>query len=324
MKTLVSSLTIYLSVTMSRFFLSAACIFFALSVLMTGCDSGGGGGDAEQIFVQMQLDVNELPTLESGQNYRAWAVLPTRFLGSDLFNITEEGQYINSVGQFISNTFVFTDNIASATKIYISVEDKDGAPDAPSNTIVFAGDLTNGVQADLSVTHPDALGPDIDSASGVFSLLTPTDADDSNETEGVWFVESISAGNWAQGLDMPALPEGWTYEGWVEVADTVLSTGTFRDASAADDEAFYMTTQSSEFINFPGEDFLMSPPVGVTFPPDLSNSRVFVTIEPDPDGSARPYSIEVLSGSVTGAAQALTNYPLQSTFTAPSGSAMLR
>lgn len=308
---------------MSRFQYPVACAVLVFSLIAAGCDSDGGGGTAEQIFVQMQLDVNDLPPLQSGQNYRAWAVLPTRFLGSDLFNFTEEGQYINSTGQFISNTFVFTDNIANATKIYISIEDKDASPGSPSSSVVMAGDVVN-FEADLSVTHPDALGPEIQSASGVFSLLTPSDTDDTNETEGIWFVESISAGNWTQGLTLPDLPEGWMYEGWVEVADTALSTGPFIDPSAADLETPHMTSQSSEFINFPGEDFLMSPPVGITFPPDFSNARVFITIEPNPDGAAEPFDIRVLSGTVNGTAETLTNYQLQSAFEAPVGSASLR
>lgn len=308
---------------MSRIAISTTCAVLLLSLVTAGCDSGGTGGTEDPILLNMQLDVNELPPLGGSNNYRAWAVLPTRFLGSDLFNLTETGQYVNSTGQFISNTFTFGDAIGETTKVLISVENKDGSEDAPSSTIVLAGDIVD-FQADLTVTHPDALGEGFDSASGVFSLLTPSDADDTNETEGIWFVESISAGNWTTGLSLPARPEGWLFEGWVEVADTVLSTGRFDSATGADMDSPFMTDLVREFIDYPGEDFFMQPPPGVTFPPDFSNARVFVTLEPDPDGQPAPFAIEILSGTVSATPEPLTNYELQGGLVAPTGSALVR
>lgn len=308
---------------MSRFPISTACAVLIFSLVAAGCDSGGSGGTGDPIFVQMQLDVNELPPLGGSNNYRAWAVLPTRFLGSDLFNFTEAGQYINSTGQFVSNTVTFGDDIAEATKVLISIETKDGSEDVPSSSIVLAGDIVN-FEADLSVSHPDALGEDLDAASGVFSLLTPSDADDTNETEGIWFVESLSAGNWTTGLSLPTLPEGWLFEGWAEVGDTVLSTGRFDSATGADMDSPFMTDLVSEFINYPGEDFIMRPPLGVTFPPDFSNARVFVTVEPDPDAQPLPFGIEILSGTVSATPETLTNYQLQGGLVAPAGSAVMR
>lgn len=308
---------------MSRFPISIASAVLVFSLISTGCDSGGSGGTADPLFTQIQLDVNELPPLEGSYNYRAWAVLPTRFIGSDLFNFTDEAQYINSTGQFVSNTFTFGDDISDAVQVYISIEDKDGSSDVPSSTVVLAGDIVN-FEANLTASHPDALGQDIDTGSGVFSLLTPSDTDDTNETEGVWFVESISAGNWTTGLSLPTLPDGWLFEGWVEVADTTLSTGRFDSATGADMNSPYMTDLVSEFIDYPGEDFLMDPPVGVTFPPDFSNARVYVTVEPSPDGDPAPFDIEVLSGTVGATPETGTNYQLQGDLVAPEGTASMR
>lgn len=307
---------------MSRFPISTACAVLFFSLVAAGCDSGGSGGTSDPIFVQMKLDVNELPPLAGSNNYRAWAVLPTRFLGSDVFNFSETGQYISPTGQFVSNTFTFGDDISEATKVLVSIENKDGSDDVPSSTIVLAGDIVN-FEADLTVSHPDALGAGLDGASGVFSLLTPSDADDTNETAGIWFVESVSPGNWTTGLSLPTLPEGWLFEGWAEVGDTVLSTGRFDSAEGADMDSPYMTDLVSEFIDYPGEEFVMQPPAGVTFPPDFTNARVFVTVEPDPDSEPRPFGIEILSGTVSGTPEPLTNYQLQGGLVAPTGSAVM-
>ena len=49
---------------------------------------------------------------------------------------------------------------------------------------------------------------------------------------------------------------------------------------------------------FPGEDFLINAPEGLTFPLDLSGQVVVISVEPTPDTSPKPYSIKPLAGLV--------------------------
>ena len=49
---------------------------------------------------------------------------------------------------------------------------------------------------------------------------------------------------------------------------------------------------------FPGEDFLMNAPQGLTFPLDLSGKKVVISVEPKPDTSPDPSTIKPLEGTV--------------------------
>jgi hypothetical protein len=66
---------------------------------------------------------------------------------------------------------------------------------------------------------------------------------------------------------------------------------------AADDASPYSDVQQSA-PPFPGEDFLLNAPDGLTFPVDLSDSTVVVSIEPEPDDSADPFLLKPLAGEV--------------------------
>ena len=142
------------------------------------------------------------------------------------------------------------------------------------------------------ISHPAALGTDFSEASGVYILGTPSDGDGNNELSGIWFIDLPTA----QGLDLPELPEGWTYEGWLVIDGVAVSTGRFTDPGAADDFAGYSGDQG--FPPFPGEDFVTNAPEGLEFPTDLTQATVVISVEPDPDDSPAPFSIKPLISEV--------------------------
>ncbi len=125
----------------------------------------------------------------------------------------------------------------------------------------------------------------IESASGKYILATPTDGGAmTNEESGIWFLDN-SGPSVAKGLNLPTLPSGWKYEGWIVINGIPVSTGTFIDANTADSNA-----ASSNFKgtigngpNYPGEDLLRNAPTGLTFPTDLRGKIVAISIEPSTD-----------------------------------------
>lgn len=153
--------------------------------------------------------------------------------------------------------------------------------------VVFSGDLG----PDGATLEP-ALPVDLSGAAGQYILATPTNGGSSDERAGVWYVLIPRA----PGLVLPVLPEGFTYEGWVEADGAVLTTGRFDDPATPDDFAGFSGDQGGPPL--PGEDFLVSAPAGVTFPLDLAGARTFVTIEPDDDPDPGPSGLTLLAADI--------------------------
>ncbi len=170
-----------------------------------------------------------------------------------------------------------------------------------------SGSVTNG-SADLTVGHGAALGSDFSNASGVYILATPTDGPDTNENSGLWFLD-LSSGSPAQGLQLPMLPAGWEYEGWVVIGGTPVSTGRFNTSAEVDLDTVFSGPLSGP--PFPGEDFLFNAPDGLTFPVDLAGGTAVISVEPAPDDSTAPFTLKPLVGAIPEDARDHTVYPLQ-------------
>ncbi|MDA0875635.1 MAG: hypothetical protein O3C45_11330, partial [Bacteroidetes bacterium] len=188
----------------------------------------------------------------------------------------------------------------------------------PTGSIVLAGEVVNSV-ATLTTSHPLALGTTFGSASGSFMLYNNTFGASPADITGVWF-SSIAGGTVEPALSLPALGEEWIYEGWVEVGGARLSTGYFRQTNRLDENRRY---SDSDAPGFPGEDFLINAPEGVTFPLNPSGGTVYVTVEPVPDDSPLPFGITVLSGSIPASPAARTPYALGGQVAVPGGTATL-
>lgn len=290
---------------------------FMLTFLLAGCD-GGDVVKQKVAQVQVRLEIEGLPRLESGFYYQAWARIGFDDFGTDAFNKAANGGYVNGAGQFIQNVFVFEQDVSDADLIFITIENKGDSDDTPSGTVVLAGDVVNSV-ADLSVNHELALGTSFSSATGQFMLFSNAFGGSATDISGLWFTGG-SATALTPGLSLPSLPDGWIYEGWMEVGGAMVSTGYFRDTNTHDLNRRYSDTDTPAF---PGEDFLSDAPTGVTFPLNPASGTVKVTVEPFPDDWSDPYGITVLSGTVPASPAARTAYPMTAAFSAPSGKATL-
>ena len=282
-----------------------------------GCDSSSGS-EIEAAKVQVRLELEGLSPLVDGFHYQAWAKVGFEFIPSPSFNVNESGSFTNTAGQLIQSSFIFPVDISDATEVFITIEDKKDSDEFPSDTVVLAGDVV-GSTVTLSQSHTRSLGRDFSGENGSFMLFTESDDPAGNETSGLWFTTG-SAGNLSAGLSLPSLPDGWIYEGWVDTGSAVLSTGQF-STNAGHDSARPFSLP--DVPAFPGEDFLVDPPAGITFPLDLSGAAVSVTVEPFPDDTADSYGIRILSGTVPAPAVAATVYSLGPDFTGPTGTATI-
>ena len=125
-------------------------------------------------------------------------------------------------------------------------------------------------------------------------ITTPTTEAVDDDYSGVWFIELTNDGP-AAGLDLPVLPEGWVYEGWVVIDGEAVSTGRFVDPGAADDFNGFSGNLGNP--PFPGEDFIENAPEGLEFPANLTdgNSTVVISIEPEDDDSPAPFAFKPLA-----------------------------
>lgn len=193
-----------------------------------------------------------------------------------------------STGRFTSNTSdvqtASKENADAATKYILTIEPATGDDPAPADTHVLAGDIVNSA-ATLTISDGAALGTDFVNSGGNFIIATPSDPNASH-TQGIWWLNSGQPG-----LTLPALPDGWVYEGWVAGTDGPVSTGTFSDPAAADSDAGGATAGPEPTPAFPGQDFI-NPPVVIT------GLAAVISVEPSPDNSPAPFGIKPLIDAV--------------------------
>ncbi len=249
----------------------------------------------------LHLDVAALSELGGDAHYEGWAIIDGVPATTGKF-VVAGGTAVHLDGSPLE--CFTTDRLETATTIVITIEPAGDADDIPSDTHIVAGDIVDGT-AVLTVDHPAALGTDFSEAAGTFVLATPTDGGDTNELSGIWFLELPGP---VASLDLPALPIGWTYEGWAVIDGVPVTSGTFL---AVDDfDAFDGYSGDQGGPAFPGEDYLVNAPAGVVFPTDLSGATVVVSVEPSPDDSTAPFAIKPLVGSADDPAADHVSYTL--------------
>ena len=233
----------------------------------------------------LTVDLTGLEELGSGYVYEGWLIVD----GSPV-----------STGTFTSVSFPQTytvgiDDLQKATTFVLSIEpagETGAAALAPAKTKILAGDFSGN---SASVSSKGIVG-DFSASWGKYILATPTDADDTNEASGVWFLDNSGAAPVA-GLGLPTLTEGWKYEGWVVLNGAPVSTGTFTAVDVADDNA--ATSPYKGLVGngpgFPGEDYVIGTAAGVNFPTDLKGATVVISVEPSPDNSAAPFTLKPLA-----------------------------
>ncbi len=158
----------------------------------------------------------------------------------------------------------------------------------------FRGDADIAI-ADLDESYADAFGADFSGVTGKFTITAPTSPPDSNS--GVWFIEQQGATTVAGLRNLPVLPKGWRYEGWV--GNLIISTGRFLRADSSDLDGAGPGKGVGTGLGFPGQDFINPYAGGPPPRPDLRFHTFMITIEPEPDNSPKPFSLAVLSAPLS-------------------------
>lgn len=262
--------------------------------------------------VDLELNISGLENLGADYLYEGWIIVDETPVSTGTFSV-------NDAGTMSATSFsVNQKELEDAASFVLTIEPANDSDPKPSDTHILAGDFSDD-NADLKVSHSAALGTDFTSSTGKYILATPTDMSDMNENSGVWFLDP-AAGPGA-GLSLPTLPAGWAYEGWAVIDGTPVSTGTFTSASGADANAPYSGTEMAP--PFPGEDFLLNAPEGLSFPTDLAGKTVVISVEPMPDNSTKPFALKPLVGNVSATATDHTPYDMTNNAAAtnPTGTA---
>jgi hypothetical protein len=242
-----------------------------------------------------RMNFNGLEPLKNGYHYEGWAIVNSAAVSTGKFNIDAGGNLVDPDGNTIPNgDFTVPGDQSVATAIVLTIEPDNDPDPAPAETHYLAGDVS-GNSATLTIGHGAALGDDFSSAGGNYILATPTNGDNTEENSGIWFLD-LTSGSPQPGLSLPILPAGWEYEGWAVINGTPVTTGRFTDPAAADNAAPYSGSQPGP--PFPGEDFLMNAPAGLTFPTDLAGATAVISIEPSPDDDPAPFTLKPLAGMI--------------------------
>jgi len=232
-------------------------------------------GDVDATFQVSLTDVDELA---DGFVYEGWIIVDGAPVST--------GRFEADGTSFVAAQSALAADLDAATAYVLTIEPEPDDSPAPSAVHIVAGDLDD-AGATLTADHPAALGVDLLAVGGEYILETPTSgavADDYNQ--GIWWLDLANGGPSAT-LDLPALPEGWTYEGWVVVDGSPISTGTFDLPGEADSDGAGDTAGPDGAPPFPGQDFI-DPAV------DLVGGVAVISVEPVPDTSPAPFIIKPL------------------------------
>jgi hypothetical protein len=255
-----------------------------LTILFAGCNEG----DDSDPMKNLTLNISGLEDLGSDAIYEGWLIVNGAPVTTGTFTVDASGNM--SQTSFSVNA---TD-LDEASTFVLTIEPQPDNNPAPSDVHILAGDFS-GNGAPLTVGHGAAIGDDFMSAAGKYILATPTNGPDTDENSGIWFLD-LAGGSPAVGLTLPMLPAGWKYEGWTVIDGTPVTTGTFTAVDMKDEDDSFSGDQDGP--PFPGEDYLMNAPSGLTFPTDLSGGTAVISIEPDPDNSPAPFTLKPLVGGI--------------------------
>lgn len=263
----------------------------AIGLLATSC-----ANDDDTILAPinstLSVNLSGLENLGTDYKYEGWVIVDGAPVSTGLFTVDDSG--IPSQTTFSINSA----QLAVATKFVLSIEPTVDIDPGPSNTKILAGDFSgNNASVNSNVVA------DFSSATGTYILATPTDGMNNNEFSGVWFLDN-SSGSAVTGLTLPTLAAGWKYEGWAVINGTPVSTGTFTDATMADENAATSPFKGNmgNGPGYPGEDYIQNAPTDLTFPTDLKGMTIVVSVEPFPDNSASPFTLKPLAHMVPSSA----------------------
>ena len=252
-----------------------------------------------------------LPELGDNYVYEGWLIVGNEKISTGRFSSTEGAKH--------SSDLLDISMVNAATTYVLTIEPatETGADlTSPSGWIFSKGNFTNNT---ASPSTNDALfsgSTNLETATGNFFLKAPSVGTTGSDANGIWFIDALppTKGGFTS---LPTLANGWIYEGWVVVPNsnggmTPVSTGRFSNPDMAD-ESFFGATSNNEFKGpkgvppFPGEDYIINPNnryAGVTFPIDLQNATVVISIEPTMNDAATPFGLKPFAIKLTNQANA--------------------
>jgi len=271
--------------------------------ITTPDDTGSDVPDpTDEVATTLSWDIQNLAPLGDGYVYEGWAIVDMVPVSTGRFGVDANG-----VAEL--TTFELTeDQVADLGAFVLSIEPEMDDKPEPSAVKLLGGNFVADT-ATLSIDHDAALGDDLTGAVGPYILETPSTPDNADDyNNGIWWL----------GIDVPSLPPGWQYEGWVVVGGVPMSTGTFTAGGAPDSDGAGPTAGIGATPMAPGQD-LIDPPV------DLIGATAVISIEPVPDDSAMPFLLKPLVDADIedvgpGVSQAMTN---QAADNSPTGTVTL-
>ncbi len=273
--------------------------------LQTACTHKGDTPEESKLV----LNFDGLEDLGDNFLYEGWIIVDGAPVSTGTFSVNAEGDL--SQKRFD----VDEDQLNKATNFVLSIEpNPDPSPD-PAPTKIFIGEFS-GNQAEMTTNTVASSFSDID---GKYIVAAPTGTgDESEKYSGIWFLDN-SSGMAVAGLQLPTLSDGWKYEGWVVIDGVPVSTGTFTDVNAADESGMFSGANPGP--NYPGEDFLVNAPDGLTFPTDIREGVAVISIEPYPDNSPAPFTLKPLAGPIPADAMGVQQIGSNVAGSFPSGTA---
>ena len=260
----------------------------------------------------IMLNISGLEDLGSDYVYEGWLIVNGAPVSTGTFTV-------DATGMLSRTTFSLNAaDVDAATTFVLSIEPANDSDPAPAATKILAGDFSG----NSASVNTDLVG-DFSSAEGKYILATPTNGADTDENSGIWFLD-ITTGSPMVGLDLPQLPEGWKYEGWVVIDGQPVTTGTFTNPMATDDADPYSGNMPLPDVNgmygfFPGEDFLLNAPAGLDFPTNIAGGMAVISVEPHPDNSPNPFTLKPLVHAIPAAAMDHTVYVMGQNLNFPGG-----
>ena len=274
--------------------------------------------------VQLGLELNGLEPMQ-GQHYEGWNIVSGqphstgRFSigkNGNIYQVNTAGKFLRKVGQNGEASFSVPRSHLNSSLFVLTIEPNGDMDPAPSNVHIMGGNYSS-QQASLTIGHGSSLGTDFASSAGSFILAAPTGGE---PNKGVWF---LNPANGQGSLVLPALPDGWAYEGWIVNTENggKYSTGLFKQTQGADSDGAgpLAGPLKLSFPPVPGQDIVRSRVVL-----DDGIHAVVVSVEPYPDYDPAPYALKVLMAGVYANAPGMTPLALENiSNTAPTGTAHL-
>ena len=277
--------------------------------LIASCKKDNETPDAKK---SIMLSFTGLEDLGDDFVYEGWLIVSGAPVSTGVFTV-------NVSGDLSQSTFELKESdVNNATSFVLSIEPEDDSDPAPSATKMMSGDFS-GANASLTIAPVG----DFMNAAGKYILATPTNGGETNENSGIWFLD-LATGSPTVGLNLPMLPDGWKYEGWVVMKGMPVTSGTFTNVAATDDNDPFSGSLALPDVNgmdgfFPGEDYLINAPSGLDFPTDIAGGTAVISIEPYPDNSPNPFTLKPLVHNIPMSAEDHTVYNMGQNLNFPTG-----